>query len=258
MFLKIFFLFALSLLISNQSNANALKIVTGDLPPFTGKELKNQGAITEIVTTVLKKLGRQYEIDFRPWARGYQDTKTGRFWATFPYVKSSEREKEFVYSETIYTVRPALFIKNSLKEKITLKDLGEKKLCSPIGFAINKDLLAVHPQLKDNHVRPVDLIGCVRMIQLGRADYFIINTDQGKNAIRQTKSEKSMAMVDLNLKTSDYHLIVSKNNSVGLKILEEFDRELIAMKKSGQVQKIINRHFSQRESEFHYLKLALD
>lgn len=246
MFQKFLFVYfsALLLISSAQSRAGTLKIVTGDLPPFAGKELRNQGAMTEIVTTVLKKLELQYEIEFRPWARGYQDAKMGRFWATFPYVKSPEREKEFAYSEAIYTVRPALFIKSSLKNKITLQSLGEKKLCSPIGYAINKDLLAAHPTLKTNHVSPVDLTGCIRMMQLGRADYFVINTDQGQTALRHAKAESIIEMVDLNLKTSDYHLIVSKTNQEGLKLLALFDRELMAMKKSGQVQKIINQHFS--------------
>ncbi len=64
-----------------------LKLVTGnDFSPFTDEKLKNGGMYTSVIKTILNRLKIHYEIEFYPWARGYELVKKEKFDATFPCV----------------------------------------------------------------------------------------------------------------------------------------------------------------------------
>lgn len=229
------------------------------MPPFVGKDLPQKGAMSDVVVKAFKELKIPVEIDFRPWARGYSETKENVFFGTFPYVKTPEREKDFYFSTPIYVVKPKLFIrsdlitKNKLSDLVALKDL---RLCSPIGFAVNKDLIEKFPHLEKNHLEPLDLASCAHMLLQKRADYFIVNTDQGRAALKKVNIEKEIQIIDLGLRTNEYYLIVSKNNKNALGVLKLFNSEIIKMKKSGELQNILRQHFSKHFMDYHSIELA--
>lgn len=229
------------------------------MPPFVGKDLPQKGAMSDVVVKAFKELKIPVEINFRPWARGYSETKENVFFGTFPYVKTPEREKDFYFSTPIYVVKPKLFIrsdlitKNKLSDLVALKDL---RLCSPIGFAVNKDLIEKFPHLEKNHLEPLDLASCAHMLLQKRADYFIVNTDQGRAALKKVNIEKEIQIIDLGLRTNEYYLIVSKNNKNALGVLKLFNSEIIKMKKSGELQNILRQHFSKHFMDYHSIELA--
>lgn len=246
-------------LITFADKAPEIKLVTGDMPPFVGKDLPQKGAMSEVVITAFNKIKIPVVIDFRPWARGYSETKENLFFGTFPYVKTPEREKDFYFSTPIYTVKPKLFIRTDIiaKNKTPkLSELLDLRLCSPIGFAVNKDLIEKFPSLEKNHLEPLDLPSCAQMLLQKRADYFIVNTDQGRAALKKVDGEKEIQIVDLGLRTNEYYLIVPKTNKNGLTILNQFNSEIQKMKKSGEVQKILRLHFSKHFMEYRSIELA--
>jgi polar amino acid transport system substrate-binding protein len=83
--------------------------VTGEYPPFSGETLLNRGLATEIIETAFKELGWPYEIEFKPWERGYQETEEGLYFATFPYEPSGGREN-FTFSQPLYPVNYKFFV----------------------------------------------------------------------------------------------------------------------------------------------------
>lgn len=259
-YLKIFFfLFLLITFTTKADTATPLKLVTGEMPPFVGKDLPQKGAMSEVVSKAFMKLNIPIDIEFRPWARGYSETKENIFFGTFPYVKTTDREKDFYYSVPIYVTKPKLFIRSDLntRHKIAnLSQLKELRLCSPIGFAVNKDLIEKFPHLEKNHLEPLDLASCALMLSQKRADYFIVNTDQGRAALKKVNIEKEIHIIDLGLRTNEYYLIVPKSNKNALSVLNQFNAEIIKMKKSGEVQNILRQHFSKHFMDAQAIELA--
>ena len=127
---------AIVLLSAGAVRAERLQLVTGDdYAPFTGQTLPKRGLATEIVQTALREMGHESTVTFRPWKRGYAETLSGRYFATFPYGKNETREAEFFYSKPLYIFGLYFFARaDSDVEFKEDKDLQGQKVCMPLGF----------------------------------------------------------------------------------------------------------------------------
>jgi polar amino acid transport system substrate-binding protein len=225
-------------------SAYTVHLVTGnDYPPFTDETLQARGMITEIVELAFREVGYQAAITFRPWKRGYEETKKGIFVGTFPYIKTEERLKDFYFSQPINTVYTRIFVtKDSPFTK--LEDLKGKRICVPLGYGITMaidNMLAYESTRQEGN--PVNLESCLRMMLSGRKDFFIINEMHGWMTIQNTFHTKEyFRTLDTVFEEVSHHLIVSKTYPDGEKILEQFNKGLEKLKKNSNLNKIINRH----------------
>ena len=226
------------------ASADAIHVVTGnDYPPFADKNLPGGGMITEIVDLAFKKVGYQAHIVYRPWKRGYEETKKGVFAATFPHIKTEERLKDFHYSQPINTVYTRVFVvKDSpIRE---LQDLTGRRICVPLGYGVSERVgERLKKELFNAEAPPVDLAGCLKMMLSGRKDFFIINEINGWTTIRETfNTTDHFRTLDVIFKEETHHLIVSKTTANGERILKAFDRGLDQLREDGTLQTIITRH----------------
>jgi polar amino acid transport system substrate-binding protein len=226
------------------ASATTIHVVTGNhYPPFTDENLPGGGMITEIVEMAFKKVGYQAQIAFRPWKRGYEETKKGVFVATFPYIKTEERLKDFYYSQPITTVYTRVFVvKDSpIRE---LQDLTGRRICVPLGYGVAEKF---HEMLKQGlfnaEATPVDLEGCLRMMLSGRKDFFIINEINGWATIRETfNTTEHFRTLDATFKEETHHLIVSKTTADGAHLIKTFERGLDQLREDGTLEIILKRH----------------
>lgn len=58
------------------------------MPPFVGKDLPQKGAMSEVVSKAFMKLNIPIDIEFRPWARGYSETKENIFFWNIPLCEN--------------------------------------------------------------------------------------------------------------------------------------------------------------------------
>jgi polar amino acid transport system substrate-binding protein len=226
------------------ASADTIQLVTGnDYLPFTDQNLPGGGMITEIVDLAFKKVGYQAQIAFRPWKRGYEETKKGIFVATFPYIKTAERLRDFNYSQPINTVYTRVFVLNNSPFH-ELQDLTGRRICVPLGYGVSGSFGGMLKKgLFNAEANPVDLAGCLRMMLSGRKDFFIINEINGWTTIRETfNTTENFRTLDAVFNEETQHLIVSKTTADGERILKAFDRGLTQMKEDGTLQMIISRH----------------
>lgn len=226
------------------ASADTIHLVTGNnYPPFTDENLPGGGMISEIVGLAFKKVGYQAQIAFRPWKRGYEETKKGSFVATFPYIKTEERLKDFYYSQPITTVYTRVFVvKNSpIRE---LQDLTGRRICVPLGYGVAEKFSEMLKQgLFNAESTPVDLAGCLRMMLSGRKDFFIINEINGWATIRKTfNTTENFRTLEATFQEETHHLIVSKTTADGARLLKAFDRGLDQLREDGTLDMIIKRH----------------
>ena len=241
----------LALILGFNSNAFAktYKLTTGnEFPPFADKHLLNGGIATEIVQHAFKEMGHETIIKWRPWLRGYYETKNGEHFATFPYNKSAEREKYFYFSKPFIISALRFFVKKgSNTNYIKDEDLKGLRLCNPLGYE-----LALVQHLLDKKIlkliQPPALSSCWRMLKMERAHLLLINEFTGWASIKETFGKKGLEefeTLDKALSESDLNLIISKKNPEAKSFLIQFNKKIAEMSQRGTIKAIIDQHLKQ-------------
>jgi polar amino acid transport system substrate-binding protein len=240
-------LFALCL----PSQAASLRLVTGDdYAPFTGQDLPGGGMLTQVVQAALSQRGLAHELDWRPWNRGYLQTLQGRYDATFPYVRTPEREAEYLYSEALFVAQQHIF--SRADDPIELdqpSSLHGRRLCYPLGWQPPKVLQELLDQGQLSRHSPAGLTECARLLLLGRDDFFISDLRLGETALRLSGSDPARFRRSSSaISNSTLHLIVPRNHPQGAQLIEQFNLGLAALQASGRYQQLIDGYLQARDT----------
>lgn len=86
-------------------------IVTGEWKPFVSAKMDGGGFTTEIIQHALLESGIDVRIELEPmpWTRCEAMVKDGKALATFPYMKTEERQQHYTFSEPIAMSRNVFF-----------------------------------------------------------------------------------------------------------------------------------------------------
>lgn len=226
-----------------------MRLVTGDdYAPFTGKTLPAGGMLTQVVQAALQHSGVEYSLAWRPWKRGYVQTLSGGFDATFPYVKTAEREVLFLYSQPIFHVEQYIFSRAGDVIEITEKaSMRGRSLCYPLGWQPPANIQQMLDDGELSRHAPVGLKECARLLLMGRDDFFISDRLLGETALQLSgvpaeKFRRSNTAVGHNA----LHLIVPREHAHGAEIIGQFNRGLTALKTSGDYQRLLENYLHQR------------
>lgn len=221
-----------------------LDLVTGnDFPPFTGEDLPQGGLMTELVLRAFRMVGLGYEVRFAPWKRGYDGVIAGRFLATFPYVRTPEREREVIFSEPVLEVRQLVYLSTHTRMEFTgPQDFRGRTVCAPIGYALPTELTAMVERRELTRDSPADLAACARMVATGRADAFVIDEYTGRAAVVRAGVADGIRIAEQPYALAPQHLIVSRGNPEAGAVLAAFNAGLRKLKESGAFGEIMARH----------------
>ena len=242
---KIFLLAVL--LVSPLAQAETITLVSGDdYAPYADRNLPQGGMTTELIKTAFAQEKVEAKVEWLPWARGFNDAKEGTFAGTFPYLKTDERAKDFLYSDVVIKLESNIFIKAG-NTKYNFADVAGMKgstACVPLGWAPPK---ALEDSLKNGQIKkaePKDGSTCVKMLEAGRADFFVTDETQGKAAIKASGVAAGaviMAPVPP-LADNSLYLIVGKSFTGGKELLTKFNKGLATLHASGAYEKIVKAH----------------
>ncbi|PWC85760.1 amino acid ABC transporter substrate-binding protein [Azospirillum sp. TSH100] len=241
-----------------------LDLVTGsDYAPYTGDDLPAGGLVTELVRRAFAVGGRRYDVRFMPWKRGYDGVVAGRFLATFPYIRTPEREREVLFSDPVLEVRQLVYLSNGSGmdfhgrkggldtdrdgaaergDSDPLEDFRGRTVCQPVGHALPVELEAMVAQGRLTRQTPSDLGACVRMVATGRADALVTDEFSGAAAIAKSGladdirvSERPFAMVTL-------HLVVGRATPGAEATVAAFNDGLRSLKRQGVYSQLLISH----------------
>jgi len=237
-----FLLLGLLLSLPAYAQADSLRLVTGDdYAPFTGKALPAGGMLTQLVQRALAERKIASSLDWRPWNRGYLKTLQGEYDATFPYVRSPQREAEYLYSAPLFVAEQHLF--SRADEPIEMDDpasMRGKRLCYPLGWQPPKHIQELLDQQLLTRHSPVGLKECARLLLLGRDDFFVADKRLGEAALRLTGAPLTRFRSSTRaLSSSALHLIVPRTHPRAAAIIEQFNQGLAALHASGEYQRLI-------------------
>ena len=223
--------------------AQAARLTTGpNFPPLSDQSRADGGIATRIVLAAFQGLGERVTLDWLPWKRGFEETKAGHYQATFPYVRSTEREMDFLYSDVIFTNQSFLWTRTG--DVLSAQDLstfkGKKALCVPHGYhSPIEDIL--HAQIASGDVRverPVTRESCLRMLASKRVDATAGSEGEVGGSLLATGLGANISHAEKPIAELEYFLIAPKADPHAAALINRFNAELRKMKTDGRYKRL--------------------
>lgn len=228
---------------SDSSSQTTIILTTGpDYYPLTDIRKPDGGRATRIVSAVFKSLGKDIAIDWLPWKRGYQMTKAGKYGATFPYLKTLEREREFLFSDVIAKEESLLWTRSGSPLNINDPSTFKKaKLCAGVGYAsVIEEILKSDINLKEVEIfRPQNRESCLLMLGAGRVDAISGLKDEIMPMVEANNLAAKVTFSVKPIKTVSFHLIAPKNDPDSRALITDFNKALRQIQADGTYQKLI-------------------
>lgn len=236
--------YLLLLFIATNANAQTLRVVTSDFPPFqisVGNAVS--GLATEVVEAVIKNAGYSSNIKLYPWARAYKMALKGPPVLIYSIVRSTEREKLFKW---IGPIAPYNVYFWKLKERTDINinsfESAKRYLCGgvfddikasqlqKIGFTLGKNLDLV----SDDSLN-------IRKLYAGRID--IMTYDESSFRYRVEKEGFDFSKIEKVIKFdfSQHELQLAASLDTSDKVVRKLRASLIAFKKTSKYQQIKKR-----------------
>ena len=242
--MKLFLVFIICTVLSAEANLAAeqkINLSATEWPPYYGKDLKNNGFITEIIRAVFRRVGYEVAVDFLPWKRALHDTKAGKYDGLFTVWYRKEREQWFVFSRALPPNEVVLFKRKdkniSFKNYQSLKPyrIGVVRgYATPPGFDEAK--------LKTSEVNSDELN--LRKLHKDRIDLALTDKITGMHIIKKKMPEAADALewMQPSLHIEIQHLVISKKAKNYQKKLQDFNRGLEQLEQDGTLKAILEAH----------------
>lgn len=219
-------------------------LTTGpDYPPYADPQAPGGGLAVRVVRAVFARLGHETTLDWLPWKRGYLLTLSGQYQATFPYVHSEERQREFLYSESILVAQSYLYMRlgDSLQPDQPDSFRG-RALCVVRGYAspLRQRLQAqISSGLTQVHEAP-SLQSCVHMLALKRVDAFSALDVQGRAAVREAGLQSQITTAEKPVATLEFALIAPRAQPDAAAFIERFNAGLRQIRADGSYKRLLS------------------
>lgn len=219
---------------AGSARGETIYLTTGqDDPPFTDRTRADGGIATRLVLSVFHSMGYEVQLDWLPWRRGYSLTRTGVYQASFPYLKTAERERDFIYSDVIFS--DASYLWTRAGDSLSADDpagFKGKTICVPQGFH-SPLLVTLSAEIAQGEVRterPDTPEKCVQMLAASRVDALSGQEAEIELPIKAANLTGSIVHGATPLMKLDFHVIFNKHSAV---LARRFDKALKKMKQEG-------------------------
>lgn len=234
-------------LATDEVQLKTLPLGVSEFRPFqyTSPSGRIVGADTEIIETVLKRIGYKPQFMMQPWPRVQREATRGAFAGLFSLTKTPEREQLYYFSAPINTVKDVFFKRKSLAlDWKTLDDLGGLRVSSAAAFGyaaefrqalIEKRFAEVHeiydhdPQLRGLH-----------RLASGATDIFICEISVCTDLIKL--HTPAFDQIDFSPKSigpvRTFHIGFSKNWPQAETLRDAFNAELAQQQAKGALRNL--------------------
>ena len=252
--MKIFryILLALSCLTNASIFANTVTNVTaaaGEWDPYVGEKLRNGGILTDITLSALSNAGVTVDLDYMPWNRALELTKTAKLDMTYGWRKSEEREKLFLLSDPIINETIHFFHLKSMDfEWSKMTDVAHYNIGTVRSYFYGKEFEKEENNGRLKIQKSMGEISNFKKLLRKRIDIVPVSTFVGKNILRANFLDweaNAITFYPKPVSTSTLHVFVSKSNPNGQEIINAFNEGLKKLKASGKYQKILDKLLTQ-------------
>lgn len=237
----VFFLL-LSVTVSLSSAQESISIAVGEWPPYVSADLIDYGIAPRIVTAAFAAEKVKVAYAFSPWARALESARTGENDATLLWVRTEEREKDFVFSDVVITGKAVFFhLKSRQFSWKTVDDLvglnigGLKSGSYPWFDAAIK----AGKKLKMDRVN--DEVANFKKLLTGRIDVFSLDQLTGTSVLKKSFSGAEIDRVTFDpnpIESWNYCLMFSKKSHKTDLMVDLFNQGLRELNRNGEFNKL--------------------
>lgn len=221
-----------------------IRLTNGEWKPFQSKELPNYGPYSEIAKLAFSRVGIEVEFGFFPWNRAMKLVESGRWDGTFFWVSTEEREKKFLISAPVITLKEVLYYSKDNPLKIdkfsNFENLVMGRIQSSAFGNQFKDL--IEDGTLNVTVVPTNA-NLFKMLATGRIDFVPELLNSGYNAIDSLPNDIDKSkLVHMDKYQYDWvsHLLISKKIKDGAYYIDAFNKGFKIIQSEGLVKKILD------------------
>ena len=233
------------------SSKEVINLVTGEYRPYTSEKLEQYGMLSEVVTTVIRRMGMDVSYNFAPWKRCEKMIEQQKTLAALPYAMTEGRREKYYFSDSLFTNKAFLWYYRPRRDHSSFKytTYADLKKYNTIGISgywyMEKLKNAGVP--KKNILLAMDEFTSVKQLMKGRGDFFIHDPIILLPLLRKhfPEEEKNFVKVKNQIRESGLYLIFSKKNKKAPGFIEKFNKALKEAKEDGTYDKIIKKWMGQ-------------
>lgn len=201
----------------------------------------------EIFNAILSKAGFTSEYTELPWKRHLHYIKTGEMDVAMGASISDERKRYARFTQSYRKETIKLFVRKGKAKSIklnTLNDLAHSNYMVGIesGYYYGdeyKELMKT-TEFPEHIIEVVDIEENVTLLLKGHIDGFLVDPATIKSFANKYQMNGEFEQHSLNIYQSDIHIMFSKV-AVEQNVVTAIDNAISVMKKSGELEKIINK-----------------
>ncbi len=232
---------------STLAMSETIKISSGEWPPYISQSLKHHGFVSHIVTEAFSSQNIQVEYVFHPWKRSLEEARTGTVAGSIVWSRTSNREKEFLFTDTVITGQAVFFYRVGSKfDWQTPEDLKKFRIAGTLGYsyAFETHGVEISESVSDDKINFMKL-------RYGRVDAFPSDKDAGISVLNQLFGNTYKELITWHptpYDSTQYSMIIGKNRKDSQHLLDSFNQGLETIKRIGLYDQIV-----QQEERGYYL-----
>lgn len=223
------------------SSEESILVVTEEWAPFIYEsDGELQGVDYEIMDSLFRSLGWDYELRFLPWSRCLLMIENGDADAILDISYTEERAQQMIFPrEPISYSESVLFHKRDRAFSIDrLEDLSEYVIGTIRGYAYGEEFRKAD-YLNLEPVRSLELN--IQKLLVNRIDFFISNRPVGLHKIREMGVEDQIDYLDLVISGGENYLAFSISDK-NRKLADDFSREMLLFRETEEFSMILDRY----------------
>jgi len=220
-----------------------IRLTNGEWPPYQSRYLPEYGAASQLVTAAFDAVGIEVEYGFFPWNRAMLLVEQGAWDGTFMWVLTPERERLYLPSDPLFTLREVLFY--SREDPIAAvrpEDLKGKIMGVLDSSAFGEQFNPLIEQDEIYIARVPNNRQLFQMLAMGRVDFVPELETSGYEAVNQyLTADQTQQITHLKTLTHtwSYHMLISRRTDDGPYFVDAFNRGMEILRENGEFERII-------------------
>ena len=226
------------LIVYHASAAEIITIATLEYPPWTGKNLKDNGFVNHAIAEAFKRRGYTVKYTYLPWKRAVAESRSGNYSALSYVYWSKDWQKDFYLSDPISEEKIVFFHLKSdpIKAWKTLDDLKDYKFGATRGYTYTKEFWqAAKSKRLEVDVTDSDEQNFKKLLA-GRIDIFPSGLVNGVNILQKEFDAGQSDLITYDTKPlseTTGHLAFPRSRKNSESLLRIFDQGLAELKQEG-------------------------
>ncbi len=246
-------LLAISIQITVATAQDKVRLTNGEWAPYQSQNLPNYGAASHLMTEAFAAANVIAEYGFFPWNRAMLLVERGAWDGTFMWVLTPERERKFLASDPLFTIREVVFY--SSDNPIVAKNISDLKgkvmgVLDSSAFGVQFNEMVEKGEIIVARVRNNQQL--FQMLASGRVDFVPELETSGYDAVAEHLSaEQQKRITHLQTLTHpwSYHLLVSRMIDNGPFLIDSFNRGLAIIKENGKFEQIMGPYIRAKTAQ---------